>query len=66
MRRFEHFTDKELELIRTGLMQWNEQVKATISNEKIHADARKIKIKFSEELTKLIDEIREETYRRKL
>lgn len=66
MRRFEHFTDKELELMRTGLVQWNEQVKATISNEGTHVDARKIKVKFSEELTKLTNEIREEIYGRNI
>ncbi len=59
------FSDRHLELIVTALVQWNEQVKATISNEKFSEGVREQKRKFSEELTKLIREIREEMYRRK-
>ena len=60
------FTDRHLTLISTALIQWNEQIKATIYNEGFSEEVRKYKRKFSEELTELIQEIREEMYRRKI
>lgn len=60
------FSDRHLTLIFTALMQWNEQGKATISNERFSEEVRKYKRKFCEELTELIREIREEMYRRKI
>lgn len=60
------FSDRHLTLIFTALMQWNEQVKATISNERFSEEVREHKRKFSEELTELIQEIRGEMYRRKI
>lgn len=60
------FSDRHLTLIFTALMQWNEQGKATISDERFSEEVRKYKRKFSEELTELIQEIREEMYRRKI
>ena len=58
------FSDRHLTLIFTALMQWNEQGKATISDERFSEEIRKYKRKFSEELTELIEEIREEMHRR--
>ena len=58
------FSYRHLELIVTALMQWNEQIKATICNERFSEEVRKHKRKFSEEITELIQEIREEMYRR--
>ena len=60
------FKYRHLELISTALMQWNEQVKATISDERFSEGVRGQKRKFSEELTELIQGIREEMYRRKM
>ena len=60
------FTYRHLELISTALMQWNEQIKATISNERFSEEVRERKRKFSEELTELIQGIGEEMYRRKM
>lgn len=60
------FTYRHLELIATALVQWNEQIKATICNERFSEEVRKHKRKFFEELTELIHEIREEMYRRKI
>lgn len=60
------FSDRHLTLIFTALMQWNEQGKATISDERFSEEIREYKRKFCEELTELIQEIREEMYRRKI
>ena len=60
------FSYRHLELIATALMQWNEQIKGTISDERFSEEVREYKRRFSEELTELIQEIREEMYRRKL
>ena len=60
------FNYRHLELISTALIQWNEQVKATISDERFSEEVREYKRGFCEELTELIWEIREEMYRRKL
>ena len=60
------FKYRHLELISTALMQWNELVKGSISNERIPEGEREYKRKFSEELTELIQELREEMYRRKI
>lgn len=60
------FSDRHLTLIFTALMQWNEQGKATICNEKLSEEVREYKRKFCEELTELIREIGEEMYRRKI
>ena len=60
------FSDRHLTLIFTALMQWNEQGKATISDERFSEEIREYKRKFCEELTKLIQEIRGEMYRRKI
>ena len=59
------FNYRHLELISTALIQWNEQIKATICNERLSEEVRGYKRRFSEELTELIQEIREEMYRRK-
>ena len=58
------FSDRHLTLIFTALMQWNEQVKATISDERFSEELRELKKKFCRELTELLQEIREETHRR--
>lgn len=60
------FNYRHLELIATALIQWNEQIKATISNERFSEEVREWKRKFSKELTELIQEIREEMHRRKI
>ena len=60
------FSDRHLTLLFTALMQWNEQVKATISNEGLSEEARELKRKFCGELTELIQEIRKEMCRRKI
>ena len=60
------FSYRHLELISTALMQWNEQIKATISDERFSEEVKEYKRKFSGELTELIQEIREEMYRRKI
>lgn len=60
------FSDRHLTLISTALMQWNEQIRATISNERFSEEARELKRKFCGELTELLQEIRKETYRRKI
>ena len=60
------FSYRDLELIKTALVQWNEQIKATIYNERFSEEVRKHKRKFSGELTELIQGIREEMYRRKI
>lgn len=60
------FKYRHLELISTALMQWNEQVKTTISDERFSEGVREQKRKFSEELTELIQGIREEMHRRKM
>lgn len=60
------FSYRHLELIATALMQWNEQIKATIYNERFSEKEREYKRKFSGELTELIQGIREEMYRRKI
>lgn len=59
------FSYRDLELIRTALIQWNEQIKATIYDERFSEEEKELKRKFSGELTELIQEIREEKYRRK-
>lgn len=67
MRRWDdNFSDRHLTLISTALMQWNEQIKGTISNERFSEEVRGLKRKFCGELTELIQEIREEMYRRKI
>lgn len=58
------FSDRHLELISTALIQWNEQIKATISDERFSEEIREHKRNFSGELTELIQEIRGEMYRR--
>lgn len=60
------FSDRHLTLIFTALMQWNEQVKMTIFDERFAEEVREYKKRFCEELTELIWEIREEMYRRKI
>ena len=60
------FSYRHLELIVTALIQWNEQIKATISDERFSEEEKEYKRKFSGELTELIQEIREEKYRRKI
>ena len=60
------FNDRHLTLIYTALMQWNEQVKITISDERFPEEVKEYKRRFCEELTELIWEIREEMYRRKI
>lgn len=60
------FSDRHLTLIFTALIQWNEQGKATICDERFSEQVREYKRKFCEELTELIREIREEMYRRKI
>lgn len=60
------FNYRHLELILTALMQWNENIKATISNEHISELERGLKRKFSGELSELIQEIREEMNWRKM
>lgn len=62
----DNFSDRHLTLIFTALMQWNEQGKATICDERFSEEVRKYKRKFCEELTELIQEIREEMYRRNI
>ena len=67
MARWDYsFNYRHLELISTALMQWNEQIKDTISNERISEVERERKRKFSEELSELIQEIREEMNWRKM
>lgn len=60
------FSDRHLTLIFTALMQWNEQGKASICDERLSEEVREYKRKFSEELTKLLQEIRKEMYRREI
>lgn len=65
-RWHDSFSDRDLTLIFTALMQWNEQVKITISDERFPEEVKEYKRGFCEELTELIWEIREEMYRRKI
>lgn len=58
------FSDRHLTLISTALMQWNEQGKATICDERFSEEVREHKRKFCRELTELIQEIKKEMYRR--
>lgn len=60
------FTNRDLTLISTALMQWNEQIKATISNERFSEEVREHKRKFCGELTELLQEIRKEMYKREI
>lgn len=60
------FSDRHLTLIFTALVQWNEQGKITISDERFSEEIREYKRKFCGELTELIQEIREEMYRREI
>ena len=60
------FNYRDLELIATALMQWNEQIKATIVDERFSEEVKEYKRKFSGELAELIQGIREEMYRRKI
>lgn len=60
------FSYRDLELIATALMQWNEQIKVTIYDERFSEKEKEYKRKFSGELTELIQGIREEMYRRKI
>lgn len=62
----DRFNYRHLELIFTALMQWNEKIKESISNEHISEVERGLKRKFSGELNELIQEIREEMNWRKM
>ena len=60
MRRFEHFTDKELRDIKTGLIVWQTMYSDQLQNSDYPDELRDNTMKFLERLQKLIDEIRTE------
>ena len=60
MRRFEHFTDKELMDIRTGLIVWQTAHSDRLCDSTYPDELRDNTMKFVERLQKLIQEIREE------
>lgn len=60
MRRFEHFTDRELIDIRTGLLIWQTTYSNQLKRSDYPDEMRDSTMKFVERLQKLIDEIRTE------
>lgn len=60
MRRFEHFTDRELIDIRTGLLIWQTTYSNQLQRNDYPDEMRDSTMKFVERLQKLIDEIRTE------
>lgn len=67
MRRFEHFSDKELTDLKTSLLVWQGIHKEPFDNGAYYGEVRDNIAQLIERSQKLIDEIREESsYRGKL